>query len=319
MCLPTYALYGRKEMGAYDGMNADLRIAKKSDDPDTTTYSAPALEKGLDILELLCRSETPLSQKDIAHNLGRSVSEIYRMVTCLVERDYLVDVDENFHVTTKLFELAHVNTPTHRLLYEAMPLMQKLSSELDQSCHLTVYNQGRQVVVSKVDAPSGMGFSVRVGAELDVIISASGRVLLAFQDKETRSMRVAETIRRRPDHADPQIETILDAVRMRGFQSIHSVQVRGLYAVVARSGFSGARNRGADSALCRTHRSGSPQVHCGGRRIIGYHGARLICAHGCPSCWLDDFHSCDARCTEHYKDVTARLSGCSARHVRFGS
>ena len=212
-------------------MNADLRIAKKSDDPDTTTYSAPALEKGLDILELLCRSETPLSQKDIAHNLGRSVSEIYRMVACLVERDYLVNVDEKYHVTTKLFELAHVNTPTHRLLYEAMPLMQKLSSELDQSCHLTVYNQGRQVVVSKVDPPSGMGFSVRVGAELDVIISASGRVLLAFQDKETRSMRVAEAIRRRPDHADPQIETILDAVRMRGFESIHSVQVRGLYAV----------------------------------------------------------------------------------------
>lgn len=212
-------------------MNADLRIAKKSNDPDPTTYSAPALEKGLDILELLCRSETPLSQKDIAHNLGRSVSEIYRMVTCLVERDYLANVDEKYHVTTKLFELAHVNTPTHRLLYEAMPLMQKLSGELDQSCHLSVYNQGRQVVVSKVDAPSGMGFSVRVGAELDVIISASGRVLLAFQDKETRSMRVAEAIRRRPDHADPQIGTILDAVRMRGFESIHSVQVRGLYAV----------------------------------------------------------------------------------------
>jgi DNA-binding IclR family transcriptional regulator len=131
----------------------------------------------------------------------------------------------------KLFELAHFNPPTHRLLIEAMPTMQKLSNDLDQSCHLTVYNQGKQVVISKVDAPSGMGFSVRVGAELDVLISASGRALLAFQDAETRKLRVEEATRRRPEQTDPQINVILDAIKSRGFESIPSVQVRGLYAV----------------------------------------------------------------------------------------
>jgi DNA-binding IclR family transcriptional regulator len=44
----------------------------------------------------------------------------------------------------------------------------RLASELDQSCHLTVYVQGKQVVLSKGDSPSGMGFAVRAGAELDV-------------------------------------------------------------------------------------------------------------------------------------------------------
>ena len=120
---------------------------------------------------------------------------------------------DRYHVTTKLFELAHVNPPTHRLLTEAMPLMQKLSDDLDQSCHLTVYNQGRQIVVAKVDAPGGMGFSVRVGAELDVLVSASGRFLLAFQDRETRQMRIAEALQRRPDHADAQIAATLDTIR----------------------------------------------------------------------------------------------------------
>lgn len=109
--------------------------------------------------------------------------------------------------------------------------MQRLSSELDQSCHLTVYSQGKQVVVHKVDAPSGMGFSVRIGAELDVLISASGRVLLAFQDAETRQFRIEEAIQRRPEQADPQINAILDGVRASGFEAIPSIQVRGLYAV----------------------------------------------------------------------------------------
>jgi DNA-binding IclR family transcriptional regulator len=153
------------------------------------------------------------------------------MVTCLVERGYLSNVDDRFVVTTKLFELAHLNPPTHRLLVEAMPIMQVLSDELDQSCHLTVYNRGRQIVIAKVDAPSGMGFSVRLGAELDVIVSASGRVLLAFQDGETRASRIAESIERRPDQADRQIATTLSTIQVRGFESIPSVQVRGLYAV----------------------------------------------------------------------------------------
>lgn len=210
---------------------SDTKLAKKAADPEGPTYAAPALEKGLDILELLCRSETPLSQKEVALQLGRTVGEIYRMVTCLVERGYLAILDDKYVVTTKLFELAHLNPPTHRLLVEAVPIMQRLSSELDQSCHLTVYNQGRQIVIAKVDAPSGMGFSVRVGAELDVMVSASGRVLLAFQDGETRKLRIEESIRRRPDHADVQINMTLETVKARGFESIPSAQVRGLYAV----------------------------------------------------------------------------------------
>ncbi len=201
-------------------------------DTERRTYSAPALEKGLDILEMLCRSEQPLSQKEIATKLGRSVGEIYRMLTCLVDRNYVTQVDDNaYTVTTKLFELSHVNPPTHRLLFEAVPIMQRLAKELDQSCHLTVYSQGKQVVLAKVDTPSGMGFSVRAGSELDVIISVSGRVLLAFQDDETQQLWIEESLERRPEHFNPQLGAILETIRTTGFESIPSVQVRGLYAV----------------------------------------------------------------------------------------
>jgi DNA-binding IclR family transcriptional regulator len=203
-----------------------------STETDRKTYSAPALEKGLDILEMLCRSDHPLSQKEIAAQLDRSVGEIYRMMTCLVSRNYVSQVDEaNYTITTKLFELSHINPPTHRLLFEARPVMQRLAKELDQSCHLTIYSQGKQVVLAKVDTPSGMGFSVRAGSELEILISASGRVLLAFQDAETMRLRIDESVERRPEQADPQIESILGTIRKTGYESIPSVQVRGLYAV----------------------------------------------------------------------------------------
>ena len=161
-------------------------------------YSAPALEKGLDILELLVKviSHFPRRRSPVA--LGRSVSEIYRMLGCLVNRKYVSNIDELYSVTTKLFELSHINPPTYRLLTEAMPLIQELSDDVEQSCHLTIYNLGQQVVIAKVDSPIGMGWSLRVGAVLDVLISASGRVLVAFQDPETTRLRVKESIQRRP-------------------------------------------------------------------------------------------------------------------------
>lgn len=213
-------------------MKEDPKESATVAEAESRAYAAPALEKGLDILELLARTGQPLTQKDIAQRLGRSIGEIYRMVACLVARNYLAVVDDNSYIlTTRLFELAQGNPPTHRLLLEAQPIMQRLAAELDQSCHLTVYGQGKQVVLQKVDSPSGMGFSVRAGAELEVLISASGRVLLAFQPADIRRLRIEECLQRRPQQASAQIEGILDAVRARGYESTPSVQVRGLWAV----------------------------------------------------------------------------------------
>lgn len=214
-----------KEAGGSEKRDGPL---EKSSGP---AYSAPALDKGLDILETLCGSNVGLSQVEIAERLGRSVSEIYRMLACLVNRNYIASSGETYAITTKLFELAHSNPPTNRLLSEAAPIMQELSSEVAQACHLTVYNDGRQVVVAKVDNPSWVGFSIRVGAFLDVLVSASGRVLLAFQDAGMTDLRVREALRQTPERAGMEIGAELDAIRKRGYESAASMQVKGLHAI----------------------------------------------------------------------------------------
>ena len=54
-------------------------------------YSAPALEKGLDILELLSRRSQSLTLSQIAAALGRSVNELFRMVQVLEARGYVAN------------------------------------------------------------------------------------------------------------------------------------------------------------------------------------------------------------------------------------
>src|SRR3546814_1951398 len=63
--------------------------AVETQHPARTTYSAPALEKGLEIIELLAAERRPMSTRAIAERLGRSKGEIFRVVFVLVERGYL--------------------------------------------------------------------------------------------------------------------------------------------------------------------------------------------------------------------------------------
>jgi hypothetical protein len=54
---------------------------RKSELSETISkYKAPALERGLDILELLSEQDEAISKKDMVAKLGRSVNELYRML-----------------------------------------------------------------------------------------------------------------------------------------------------------------------------------------------------------------------------------------------
>ena len=70
-------------------------------------YRAPALEKGLDVLELLAAAKSPMTLSQISSRLDRSVSELFRMVQVLESRGYVATSlrGEVFELTNKLFSL----------------------------------------------------------------------------------------------------------------------------------------------------------------------------------------------------------------------
>lgn len=153
-------------------------------------YSAPALEKGLDILELLARHGTPLTMSQIASELDRSLGELFRMVDALVYRGYVAPAEsgEGFELTNKLFELGVTRAPTRTLLEEALPGMRELAAKIHQSCHLAVASNRHMVVIARIEAPGSQGYSVRVGYRRTLVESTSGLVLYAFQPESVRAV-----------------------------------------------------------------------------------------------------------------------------------
>lgn len=151
-------------------------------------YEAPALEKGLDIVELLAAEPDALGQQQIAQRLGRSSSEIFRMLDVLERRGWIARRADGAYATTlTLFELAHRQAPVHRLLAAAMPQMQALARDTRQSNHLVVHYERRVLVIAQVDSPEPMGFSVRQGAHFPFRADrVSAWVLTAFAPPEQR-------------------------------------------------------------------------------------------------------------------------------------
>lgn len=192
-------------------------------------YRAPALDKGLDILELLAGTEEGMSQAEIAKALDRSPNEIYRMLDRLVRRDYVRRTSgDRYELTLKLFELAHASPPMRRLVSQAMPVLRRFARDAEQACHLVIHDRNILVVVAQVDSPGYWNVSIRVGSRISLVNTGSGHVFLAFASPEERELMLEDLEVRMREHLTPALEKRLAKVREQGFETMASLQVSGV-------------------------------------------------------------------------------------------
>jgi DNA-binding IclR family transcriptional regulator len=206
-----------------------------ADDEDIDRYRAPALDKGLDILELLSGVDGGLTQAEIAKRLQRSPNEFYRMLDRLVRRGYATRLDgDRYSLTLKLFGLAQLHAPVRRLVSYATPLMRDLAEATLQANQLAVFDRGSAVVIAQQEAPAYWGISIRVGSHISLFDTGSGHVLLAFRSPEERQMMIREEARG-GDARAPSAEFLarLDQVRERGYEMMSSLQTAGVYNLAA--------------------------------------------------------------------------------------
>src|SRR3546814_17097705 len=114
---------------------SDVCSSDLTQHPARTTYSAPALEKGLEIIELLAAERRPMSTRAIAERLGRSKGEIFRVVFVLVERGYLRRdaVSDELTLSNRLFELGMRKPRARELIEVAVPAMEALREAVGHS------------------------------------------------------------------------------------------------------------------------------------------------------------------------------------------
>ena len=159
-----------------------------------------------------------MSIADISDGVGRSRGEIFRMLQVLEERDYISrgEGDTGYAITPRLFRLGMEQPPVKSAVETALPVMHRLAEEVDQSCHLVVPSGDQIVVIARVDPPGDIGLVVRIGHRRPMAGSASGHVLLAWQEAPVRERWLSVI-----EHADHALD------RRKLMKSIQQIQAQG--------------------------------------------------------------------------------------------
>ena len=155
-------------------------------------YTAPALDKGLDIIEFLSTKTYAVSQKEIAEGVNKSSNEIYRMLACLTERGYIQKDPVNgcFELTLKLYSLSHQISPLERMRRIAIPIMRRLASKTNQACHITVFYENDLMIVAPTVSPGPISVVMKEGNVYPLLETTSGKTLLAQCSARERKHRL---------------------------------------------------------------------------------------------------------------------------------
>lgn len=207
-------------------------ISKPAIDEVDARYRAPALDKGLDILELLCAQPAALTRGEIDKALGRRPSEGYRMLERLVARRYVTRSLEGdrYAPSLKLFLMAQRHPPVNRLIAQSSPWMEAFAKRAEQSCHLGLYEDGNILIVAETASPGKLSLSVRPGSLVSLVDTGSGHVLLAFQTPENRAQLLSahQPIEGETAIPQPELESRLSSVRKNGYWQGDSQHAKGI-------------------------------------------------------------------------------------------
>lgn len=141
---------------------------------------APALAKGFAILALV--AEQPgLKFADIRLRLKLPNSSCHHLLNTLCHLGALqMNEDRGFILGLRLLELGSLAAGQRTIEHQALPYLQRLSNELQLTCHLGVLEGYNAMYLLKVEGNREIRVNTWVGKRLSLHSSSLGKILLAW-------------------------------------------------------------------------------------------------------------------------------------------
>jgi IclR family acetate operon transcriptional repressor len=192
----------------------------------------------LRILESFRPRERDVSLGDLADRVGLPKSSVHRLLTTLIAHGF-VDRDpatRRYTLGIRLFELGSAAIHERGLYGAAQPQLEGLSRSTGETCHLAVLSGIDAVYVYKVDGPSNITMSSRVGGRAPCHATSIGKVLIAWAPRELLAEVRAHPMPACTPHTITSVErfdTELARVRAQGYALDLEEYSEGLHCVAA--------------------------------------------------------------------------------------
>lgn len=144
-----------------------------------------SLERALDILEVLGRSEGELGVSEIGLSVGLANGTVHRLLSTLTRRGYARQVADSRKYTLGPRAITLASSSRERLGPLARPFLKELMEVSRESANLAALDRNSVVYIEQVPAPRMVRMFTEPGNRVPPHASGTGKVLLAFQPPES--------------------------------------------------------------------------------------------------------------------------------------
>jgi IclR family acetate operon transcriptional repressor len=143
-----------------------------------------SLERALDILEVLGRSENELGVSEIGLSVGLANGTVHRLLSTLTRRGYARQVSDSRKYTLGPRAITLASSSRERLGPLARPFLRELMEVSQESANLATLDRNSVVYIEQVPAPRMVRMFTEPGNRVPPHACGTGKVLLAFQPPE---------------------------------------------------------------------------------------------------------------------------------------
>lgn len=135
--------------------------------------------RGLSVIRALASPRGPMSLREVAEETDMSRPAARRFLLTLVELGYARSENGRFQLTARVLELGYSYLSGLRLPDIALPHIERLAAELEESVALVVLDGIDVIYAARVPSRRVMRLHIDVGTRFQAHLTSMGRVLLA--------------------------------------------------------------------------------------------------------------------------------------------
>ncbi len=179
------------------------------------------LAKGLKMLEVVARSDSPRGVSELGRELGITRSNAHRLLQTLTALGYVRQDEERkqYEPTLRLFELGSAVVAHRDIRTVSQPVMRALGRKVDENVILSVRDGSEVVVLDRVEGTRTLRTYTPLGSRNPMHCTSAGKLLLAYApaDIVDEVMTSLQKFTPRTIVTATKLRTELERVRMQGF------------------------------------------------------------------------------------------------------
>lgn len=148
----------------------------------STTPHAPALQRGLALLQELATRPNGASQSELAALLKLPQTAVHRLAAALEHLGYIQKhaATRTLRVTQKLLLLGQPHSGSRSLIEACLPTLRSISRLTNETTQLCVLAEGQCVILEQIPSRHPFKYVVDLGSRAPTQCCAPGKAMLAF-------------------------------------------------------------------------------------------------------------------------------------------